>query len=235
MSPAHPAATVLRAEGLARRYRQGESSLTVFESINLDLAAGERVALTGESGAGKTTLLYLLGLLDSPSDGRVWLNGVDTSTLDEPGKADARNREIGFVWQMSTLLEGFTALENTMMPLLIRSVPRREAADAGREALEEVGLKDRLQHRPGQLSGGEQQRAVLARALAARPRILLADEPTGNLDERTGGRIIELIERVHEVRRLTTLYVTHNPGFSRRASRIIELRQGALVERPGAE
>jgi predicted ABC-type transport system involved in lysophospholipase L1 biosynthesis ATPase subunit len=227
-------AAVLRGEGLTRRFRQGEEALTVFENLNLELKAGDRVALTGESGAGKSTLLYLLGLLDTPTSGRVWLSGVDTSTLDEPRRADARNQQIGFVWQMSTLLDGFTALENAMMPLLIRGVPQREAREAAREALEETGLGARLTHRPGELSGGEQQRAVLARALAARPKLLLADEPTGNLDEATGERIIELIERLHEERGLTTLYVTHNPGFSRRASRIIELRQGALIERPGA-
>ncbi|NWF85314.1 MAG: ABC transporter ATP-binding protein [Bryobacteraceae bacterium] len=227
-------AAVLRGEGLTRRFRQGEEALTVFENLNLELKAGDRVALTGESGAGKSTLLYLLGLLDTPTSGRVWLSGVDTSTLDEPRRADARNQQIGFVWQMSTLLDGFTALENAMMPLLIRGVPQREARQAAREALEETGLGARLTHRPGELSGGEQQRAVLARALAARPKLLLADEPTGNLDEATGERIIELIERLHEERGLTTLYVTHNPGFSRRASRIIELRQGALIERPGA-
>lgn len=234
MSTTTAGAIVLSARGLSRRYSQGGATLTVFEKLDLDLARGERIALTGESGAGKTTLLYLLGLLDTPTEGTVWLNGVDTSSLDEPRKAEARNREIGFVWQMSTLLESFTALENVMMPLLIRGTPRRLALDSAREALAEVGLESRETHLPGQLSGGEQQRAVLARALAARPRVLLADEPTGNLDERTGERIIELIERVHESRGLTTLYVTHNPGFSRRASRIIELRQGALVERPGA-
>ena len=234
MDKQQSAGIVIRAEGLTRRYEQAGSCLTVFEGLHLELRAGERVALTGESGAGKTTLLYLLGLLDSPTEGRVRLNGVDTSTLDEPGKAAARNREVGFVWQMSTLLDGFTALENVMMPLLIRGGARREIEESARQALAEVGLENRLHHRPGQLSGGEQQRAVLARALAARPAILLADEPTGNLDERTGERIIELIERIHEARRLTILYVTHNPGFSRRASRIIELRQGALVERPGA-
>lgn len=230
-----PPATVLRAEMVSRRYRQGVAQLTVFENLHLELRAGDRVALTGESGAGKTTLLYLLGLLDSPSDGRIWLNGIDTSTLDEPRRASARNRDIGFVWQMSTLLDSFSALENVMMPLLIRGVSQREARDAAREALADTGLEARLTHLPGELSGGEQQRAVLARALAARPRLLLADEPTGNLDEKTGERIIELIERLHHARGLTTLYVTHNPGFARRASRIIELRQGALVERPGAE
>ncbi len=235
MSNSPAAATVIRSERLARRYRQGESELTVFQDLSFELLAGERVALTGESGAGKTTLLYLLGLLDTPTEGRIWLNGVDTATLDEPRRANARNREIGFVWQMSTLLEGFSALENVMMPLLIRGVSQREARDAAREALAETGLEPRLAHRPGELSGGEQQRAVLARALAARPRLLLADEPTGNLDEKTGERIIELIERVHQARNLTTLYVTHNPGFSRRASRIIELRQGALYDRPGAK
>jgi lipoprotein-releasing system ATP-binding protein len=187
------------------------------------------VALTGESGAGKTTLMYLLGLLDTPSAGRVLFGGRDATAMDEASLAALRNREIGFVWQMNTLLVEFTALENVLMPLSIRGTPRREAETAARERLEEVGLAGRAGHLAGELSGGEQQRVVLARALAGNPRILLADEPTGNLDEKTGARIIELIERLHETHRLATLYVTHNPDFARRASRVVELRSGHLA------
>jgi len=218
----------LRAERLSRRYRSGEIDLRVFEDLTLDVQPGERLALTGQSGSGKSTLLHLLGLLDAPTSGVIHINGVDTSQLNDDQLAGLRNREIGFVWQMSTLLAEFTAAENVMMPLLIRGSGRAEAAKAAAERLEEVGLEKRGHHLAGELSGGEQQRVVLARALVARPRLLLADEPTGNLDEATGEKIMDLIERVHESHRLTTLYVTHNPAFARRATRVLELSAGKL-------
>jgi len=218
----------LRASNLVKRYRSGGGDLTVFAGLDLELRAGERVALTGESGTGKSTLLHLLGLLDSPSGGKIWIQGADTSGLDETSLAAVRNREIGFVWQMNTLLGEFTALENVMMPLLIRGTARGQAEQAGRERLAEVGLDARWHHRAGELSGGEQQRVVLARALAGNPRILLADEPTGNLDERTGIQIIELIERIHASYKLATLYVTHNPAYAARADRVLVLREGQL-------
>ncbi len=221
----------LAARGLAKRYCSGGGELEVFAELSLDLAAGERVALTGESGTGKSTLLHLLGLLDAASAGEVRVQGRLTAGLGEAALAELRNREIGFVWQMSTLLKEFTALENVMMPLLIRGTAQAEAAAAGRERLKEVGLDARWHHLAGELSGGEQQRVVLARALAGRPRILLADEPTGNLDERTGLQIMELIEQVHATHGLATLYVTHNPAFAARADRILELRGGRLHAR----
>ncbi len=220
----------LEARGLTKAYRSGEAELIVFEELNLRLEAGERVALTGESGTGKSTLLHLLGLLDEPSDGQVLVGGTETRGLAEAPLAALRNREIGFVWQMSTLLKEFTALENVMMPLLIRGDKREAAAEAARARLEDVGLSERWHHLAGELSGGEQQRVVLARALAGRPRILLADEPTGNLDERTGVHIMELLENVHEKHALATLYVTHNPAFASRAHRVLELRGGLLHE-----
>ena len=213
----------LRARGLAKSYRSGDSDLTVFSGLDLDLEAGERVALTGESGTGKSTLLHLLGLLDAPTEGRIWVGGADATALGETALAELRNREIGFVWQMNTLLAEFTAEENIMMPLLIRGVRRGEAQAAARERLAEVGLEARGHHRAGELSGGEQQRVVLARALVGRPKLLLADEPTGNLDERTGAMIMEFIERVHETHHLATLYVTHNPAFARRGTKVLEL------------
>jgi lipoprotein-releasing system ATP-binding protein len=227
-------APALRAENLAKIYRSSDSPLVVFSGVDLELRAGERVALTGESGTGKSTLLHLLGLLDSASEGKVWFGGRDTSTLGEAALADLRNREIGFVWQMNTLLPEFTALENVMMPLLIRGDSKRDAAAAAANLIAEIGLTDRATHRAGELSGGEQQRIVLARALVGRPKILLADEPTGNLDERTGLRIIELIEQMHVTHSLTTLYVTHNPVFARRAHRVLHLAGGRLAESPGS-
>jgi lipoprotein-releasing system ATP-binding protein len=221
----------LRTESVSRRYRGGNVDVTVFEALSLSLERGERVALTGESGTGKSTLLHMLGLLDAPDAGRIYLGGTDVTSLDEGALAAVRNREIGFVWQMNTLLPEFTALENVMMPLLIRGVGADEARVEARGRLVETGLEARGSHRAGELSGGEQQRVVLARALVTKPKILLADEPTGNLDERSGLMIMELIERVHADNQLTTLYVTHNPVFAARATRILELRGGRLLER----
>jgi lipoprotein-releasing system ATP-binding protein len=219
---------ILAAKGLSKVYRSGESDLAVFAGLDLSVAAGERVALTGESGTGKSTLLHLLGLLDSPSAGGVTIAGVAAEGLDERRLAELRNKEIGFVWQMNTLLPEFTALENVMMPLLIRGASRNEAAEAARTRLDEVELAARGHHLAGELSGGEQQRVVLARALVGRPRILLADEPTGNLDERTGAMIMDLIETMHERHGLATLYVTHNSRFAARASRTLVLSGGRI-------
>lgn len=227
-SDSRGATPVLEARGLAKRYLSGPASLTVFENIDLRVAAGERLALVGSSGAGKSTLLHLLGLLDAPSSGQIRLDGRDVTRFDEAALAQVRNHSIGFVWQMNTLLPEFTAQENVLMPLLIRGVSRSEAAAAARDRLAEVGLEARAHHRAGELSGGEQQRVVLARALAGRPKLLLADEPTGNLDEHTGERIMELLENLHDAHGLTSIYVTHNPAFARRATRVLELRQGIL-------
>ncbi len=219
----------LLGERLSKVFQAPAVPLTVFSGVDIEVRRGERVALTGESGAGKTTLLYLLGLLDRPTAGRIFVDGADVSGLGEAELAAIRNRTIGFVWQRNTLLAEFTAVENVMMPLLIRGEPRAAAREASAALLEEVGLAARAQHLAGELSGGEQQRVALARALAGSPSILLADEPTGNLDERTAALVIELIERVHERRGLATLYVTHNPNFARRAHRVLRLEGGRLL------
>ncbi len=219
----------IEAKGLTKRYRSGTAELSVLEDVSFTVRAGERVALTGESGTGKSTLLHLLGLLDTPTAGDVEIAGVSAAGLDERAAAELRNREIGFVWQMNTLLPEFTALENVMMPLLIRGAGRAQAAEAARARLDEVELAGRGHHLAGELSGGEQQRVVLARALAGQPRILLADEPTGNLDERTGSVIMDLIETMHERHSLATIYVTHNPRFAARAGRVLALRSGRIV------
>ncbi|HPT28750.1 MAG TPA: ABC transporter ATP-binding protein [Bryobacteraceae bacterium] len=219
---------ILKAESLSKTYRSGDNPFTVFSGINLAIQPGERVALVGASGAGKSTLLHLLGLLDSPTSGQVWYRGRPLIGRSPDEIAEWRNRHIGFVWQMNTLLPEFTALENVMMPLLVRGADKKDAAVAAALQLERVGLAGRGHHLSGELSGGEQQRAVLARALVGNPSLLLADEPTGNLDERTGLKVIELLERLHQDFSLTSVYVTHNPAFAARASRILELREGAL-------
>jgi len=220
--------SLLRAVGLSKKYRSGESDLVVFAGLDLEVAGGERLALVGESGAGKSTLLHLLGGLDRPSQGRIYFRGQDISELPDRDLAGFRNRQIGFVWQFHYLLPEFTALENVMMPLLIRGLGREEAEPEAMARLEEVGLKARASHRAGELSGGEQQRVVLARALVARPSLLLADEPTGNLDWKTGGMIMDLIDELHRTHRLTSVLVTHNLVFARRADRVLKLDGGVL-------
>jgi len=190
--------------------------------------AGEMLALVGESGAGKSTLLHLLGGLDSPSNGTIYYGGKEISGLARSEQADFRNREIGFVWQIHYLLPEFTALENVMMPLLIRGLSHAEAASVSLERLDEVGLQARASHRAGELSGGEQQRVVLARALVGKPSVLLADEPTGNLDFRTGEMIFQLLELLHQSHQLTSVFVTHNLSFARRCDRVLKLENGVL-------
>jgi len=225
----------LRAEGLTKVYRSGESDLVIFENLNLEVRRGEMLALVGESGAGKSTLLHLLGGLDRPTNGTIYYDSLDISQLADSELAGFRNREIGFVWQIHYLLPEFTALENVMMPLLIRGVPQGKAASDSLARLDEVGLRSRATHRAGELSGGEQQRVVLARALVGAPSILLADEPTGNLDFRTGEMIFALLERLHRAHTLTSVFVTHNLSFARRCDRILTMEDGKLSrpeERP---
>ncbi|MGP8247306.1 MAG: ABC transporter ATP-binding protein [Bryobacteraceae bacterium] len=219
----------IRVCNLEKSYRSGDTLLTIFSGLNLEVERGEMLALVGESGAGKSTLLHLLGGLDSPSDGTIYYGGREISGLAEAGRADFRNREIGFVWQIHYLLPEFSAVENVMMPLLIRGVPRVEAARESLARLDEIGLGARASHRAGELSGGEQQRVVLARALVGKPSVLLADEPTGNLDFRTGEMIFELLESLHRSHHLTSILVTHNLGFARRCSRLLSLENGVLV------
>jgi lipoprotein-releasing system ATP-binding protein len=228
MSEPEPPETILRAENLSKVYRSGDTDLVIFNNLSLAVRRGERLALVGESGAGKSTLLHLLGGLDRPSSGTIYYKSKDISGLTDAGLAEFRNLEIGFVWQIHYLLPEFTALENVMMPLLIRGAAHAEAASVSLERLDEVGLRARASHRAGELSGGEQQRVVLARALVGKPALLLADEPTGNLDFRTGEMIFQLLEQLHQSHQLTSVFVTHNPSFARRADRILKLENGTL-------
>ncbi|MEN6534339.1 MAG: ABC transporter ATP-binding protein [Bryobacteraceae bacterium] len=225
---------VIRATDLAKRYRSGEDELTVFSGVGFEVRRGERLAVVGESGAGKSTLLHLLGGLDRPSDGAIYFGSQQITSLPDAELADFRNREIGFVWQIHYLLPEFTALENVMMPLLIRGKSQAEAASVALARLEEVGLKQRASHRAGELSGGEQQRVSLARALVGDPVCLLADEPTGNLDQKTGEMIFGLIEDLCRSRLLTCVIVTHNMSFATRCDRILKLEGGALSPAFGA-
>jgi lipoprotein-releasing system ATP-binding protein len=226
---------VIRTVNLEKRYRSGESDLVIFSGLDFEIAEGERVALVGESGAGKSTLLHLLGGLDTPTSGAIYFGKNDICKLRANELAEFRNRELGFVWQIHSLLAEFTAIENVMMPLLIRGRSREEAEPVSLARLDEVGLRNRASHRAGELSGGEQQRVVLARALAGDPSVLLADEPTGSVDFRTGEMIMSLIEDLHRSRQntarpLTSIHVTHNLQFARRADRVVRLEQGRLIE-----
>jgi lipoprotein-releasing system ATP-binding protein len=219
----------IRARDLTKKYRSGEADLIVFDRLSLDVERGEMLALVGESGAGKSTLLHLLGGLDSPSSGTIHYGSREITGLAASEQSDFRNREIGFVWQIHYLLPEFTAQENVMMPLLIRGSGRQTAAAEALARLDEVGLAARTSHRAGELSGGEQQRVVLARALVGKPSVLLADEPTGNLDFRTGEMIFQLLENLHRTHQLTSVFVTHNLSFARRCNRVLNLDRGGLV------
>jgi lipoprotein-releasing system ATP-binding protein len=219
----------IHARGLSKVYRSGPSDLVVFSGIDLEVQRGEMLALVGESGAGKSTLLHLLGGLDRPSDGTIHYGSREISGLADADQSEFRNREIGFVWQIHYLLPEFTAQENVMMPLMIRGWPHEQAASESLARLDEVGLRARASHRAGELSGGEQQRVVLARALVGKPSVLLADEPTGNLDFRTGEMIFELLEGLHRSHQLTSVFVTHNLSFARRCDRVLSMAKGGLV------
>ena len=224
------AETAIRAENLTKIYRSGESELAIFRDLQLWIEKGETLALTGESGAGKSTLLHLLGGLDSPTQGAVYYGSTNVAQLTDAELALFRNRTIGFVWQSHYLLPEFTAIENAGMPIIIRGESRAMAWSRARGVLEEVGLKDRAHHRAGELSGGEQQRVAFARALTGNPSVLLADEPTGNLDPRTGEKIFGLLQDLHRSHALTSVIVTHNPAFAARCDRALRIEAGGLAD-----
>ena len=222
--------TILQVSGLRKAFRSGAAEIVLFDNLSFQLQAGEMLALVGDSGAGKSTLLHVLGALDRPSQGTITCAGQDISTLSEDAAAELRNREIGYVWQFHYLLPEFTALENAAMPLLMRGVQPAEAEKQAAAWLSKVGLDQRAHHRSGELSGGEQQRVALARALITNPKILLADEPTGDLDSRTADAVFELIARLHREHQLTSLIATHNLAFARRCHRVLRLHQGHVEE-----
>ncbi len=221
---------VLEAEGLVREFREGEATLRVLDGLSLRLARGECVAIVGASGSGKTTLLQILGGLDRPDAGHVRIEGRDLHTLSEAERGVLRNRSIGFVYQFHHLLPEFSALENVAMPLLVRRMPTAAARARASELLREVGLGERLTHRPHQLSGGERQRAAVARALVTEPALVFADEPTGNLDGRNAEQVFELMLRLNRERRTTLVIVTHDPRLAARTDRILTLAEGRLLE-----
>jgi lipoprotein-releasing system ATP-binding protein len=228
---------VMRAVGLTKTYAAvsagrdaGRPALELFRGLDLKVHAGEMVAIVGESGAGKSSLLHLLAALDTPTAGDVWCGENRLSGFTPKQAAEFRNRDVGYVWQFHYLLPEFSALENVAMPLLARGMARSEALEKARYWLGEVGLADRGDNRSGELSGGEQQRVSLARALVTEPRLLLADEPTGDLDGKTAEAVFTLIQRLHETHGLTSVLVTHNLEYAERCDRVLRLREGRLVD-----
>ena len=218
---------MLEARSLRKQVTSPEGMLTILDDVSFQVAAGESVAVVGASGAGKSTLLALLAGLDEPSNGAVWLEGIELSALDEDGRAAARARHVGFVFQAFHLIPSLTALENVMLPLELAG--RSDARAAAREVLRQVGLESRLGHYPRQLSGGEQQRVAIARAFVTRPSVLFADEPTGNLDTATGARVMQLLFDLNAASGTTLVLVTHDRDIAARCGRIIELDAGRLV------
>ena len=213
---------------LKKVFRSGDADLVLFENLSFQVNQGEMLAIVGQSGAGKSTLLHIVGALDRPSAGTVYCANSQVNALSEEAAAEFRNREIGFVWQFHYLLPEFTALENVAMPLLSRGENLEASKEKAARWLREVGLEARGHHRSGELSGGEQQRLSLARALITQPKLLLADEPTGDLDGRTAEVVFELIARLHGEHHLTSLIATHNLAFARRCHRVLRLEQGRI-------
>ncbi|HUL15205.1 MAG TPA: ABC transporter ATP-binding protein [Terriglobales bacterium] len=226
-----PVGIVLEARGIQKSYGMGQRSINVLQEANLQLREGEMVAIVAPSGAGKSTLLHLLAALDTPTSGAIYFDSKLIETQNEAALADFRNHAVGFLWQRHQLLPDFTAAENVAMPLLLRGESISTALKTARSWLAKVGLENRADHRAGELSGGEQQRVAIARALVTGPRVLLADEPTGDLDEQNAWAVFELIERLHREHELTSLIATHNLALAAKCDRIVGLEHGVLRTR----
>ena len=220
---------VLQCRGVTRHFREGDSMLEVLSGVDLRIELAERVAIIGASGSGKTTLLQIMGGLDEPSAGDVYVDGLSMAHTSEEEKAQLRNRYLGFIYQFHHLLPEFTAQENVAMPLLIRRMTKASAMDRAAGLLDRVGLGERLDHKPGELSGGERQRAAVARALITRPKLMLADEPTGNLDAGNGGHVLELMLKLNHEFETSLVIVTHDHAIAEQMDRVLVLENGVLT------
>lgn len=225
---------MIAIQNMTKVYGMGDAEVHALGGVSLAIAKGEWVAITGPSGSGKSTLMHIIGCLDSPTAGEYWLNGVEVSGMDDTQLATVRNREIGFIFQNFNLLSRVDALQQVMLPLQYqrgdKRLPRSDRAKRAREMLGLVGLADRMRHLPTELSGGQQQRVAIARALAQQPSILLADEPTGNLDSKSGAEVMEILHRLHREQGLTVVMVTHDPKVASQAERVIHFQDGLIAE-----
>jgi putative ABC transport system ATP-binding protein len=221
---------MIKLENVTRVYQMGQTLVQALRGLNLEIADGEFVAIMGPSGSGKSTLLHLIGGLDLPTTGRVLLDDLDIAQQNGNQLAELRGRKVGFVFQTFNLVPTLSALKNVELPMIFQKVHRKERYEKARRLLEQVGLGDRLHHKPSELSGGECQRVAIARALANNPQILLADEPTGNLDAESGEQIMQILKRLNEEQKMTIIVVTHNPDVARYAHRIIRMRYGQIEE-----
>lgn len=220
---------LIRIQEMYKIYNPGEDEVRALDGVSLEIHEGEFVAIIGHSGSGKSTLMNMLGCLDTPTSGRYYLNGKDISQMTDNELSDIRNKEIGFIFQGFNLIANLDALGNVELPLIYRGIPKKERRQVSRRALEMVGLEKRMKHKPAEMSGGQQQRVAVARAIAARPPIILADEPTGNLDSHSTAEIMNILKRLHEAGK-TVIMITHDPDIARQAERVIRIKDGRIEE-----